>query len=378
VSSTDIAVNIPQQENTLTQPVDLRAYQTEQSLALSQIQIKEASTADLETLLRNGDYVGAIAVYDQQQDKDQELAAQRSRQAILKFAFDLHQSGATSQALALLNAYLESAYNDVDALQLKARLLGAVNDYERQIDVMYAAKSYAYQSDVIATIERAIRVAVDSYKQRLLQSQQYAALLALFQKLVYLEPDYAFYFLELARAQRLNQLDDDARQSLELVMFDPDVGRQAQQLLQEFIGSEKSDDQRVALVDEFQSVPLLRQGNHFVVEASMNGAVPLKLVIDTGASLTIIKAERLRAALNNNLGQYPQYSFSTANGVVRAPVITLNNLSIGEFEVMNLEVGGLSLVNTPDVDGLLGMNFLKHFRFFIDQQNNTLRLALVH
>ena len=34
------------------------------------------------------------------------------------------------------------------------------------------------------------------------------------------------------------------------------------------------------------------------------------------------------------------------------------------------------LVGVPDIDGLLGMNFLQHFQFFIDQDAALLRLSL--
>jgi hypothetical protein len=33
------------------------------------------------------------------------------------------------------------------------------------------------------------------------------------------------------------------------------------------------------------------------------------------------------------------------------------------------------MTTAPGVDGLLGMNYLKHFRFFIDQTENVLRLS---
>jgi clan AA aspartic protease (TIGR02281 family) len=159
-------------------------------------------------------------------------------------------------------------------------------------------------------------------------------------------------------------------------MFDPDVGGQAQRMLEELNVTDQAVEQRVATIDDFQGAPLIRRGNHFVVEATLNGSERLKLIIDTGASLTIIKPERLRSSINENLDRYPTYKFSTANGIVRAPVLKVSSLAIAEFEVTNMEVGGLALINTEGVDGLLGMNFLKHFRFFIDQQNNVLRLAL--
>jgi predicted aspartyl protease len=68
--------------------------------------------------------------------------------------------------------------------------------------------------------------------------------------------------------------------------------------------------------------------------------------------------------------------FSTANGRVSAPVYRIGKLAVGDWEVRQLEIGVLDLGNRTDIDGLLGMNFLRHFQFFIDQNRSSLRLSL--
>lgn len=360
----------------LQEPVDLRTYQFHQ--AEIDEDVTDQLVDDIDKVLLAGDYDKAIALYNQRQRTASEKEAERQRLTILNYVVSLLESGSNDQALALLDSYLALEFSDVDALRLKARVLANLKDYAQQIEVLYAAKSYAYQATVITDIEHALRVSVEKYKQYLMKNQQYAELLSLYQRLVYLEPEYSAYFIDLARAQRLNHLEEQAQQSLELVMYDPDVGDQAQRMLNDFNVTDQRAEHDIATIDEFQSAPLFRRGNHFVVEATLNGSERLKLIIDTGASLTVIKSERLRAVLNESLNRYPSYRFSTANGVVKAPVIKIPSLAIADFEVTNIDVGALTLVNTSGVDGLLGMNFLKHFRFFIDQQNNVLRLALNH
>ena len=68
--------------------------------------------------------------------------------------------------------------------------------------------------------------------------------------------------------------------------------------------------------------------------------------------------------------------FNTANGPVRAPIYIIEALSVGDWYVKQLEIGVLELDGQGHMDGLLGMNFLKHFRFFIDQNESMLRLLL--
>jgi len=364
----------PKVSRTLSEIIDLRTYQSETAPVKPETNVP--ARVDIESLLREGRYERAVALYIQQRGAVPGQEAETNRQLILQHVLRLRLSRSTMQALGLLNNYLESEFNDVEALELKAQLLADLKRYDEQIEALYDARSYAYQTDVIANIESEIHGSVDSYRQLLLQKQNYPELLKLYQRLIYLEPEYPFYFIELAKAQHLNHLTGDARQSLALVMYDPDVGDEAQRMLDDLAAGDDSGGHRVAQVDTYQDVPLLPRGNHFVVEATLNGSERLKLIIDTGASLTVIKSDRLVSALDSNLSRYPQYLFSTANGAIKAPVIKVASLSVGGFEVTNIEVGGLTLANTSGVDGLLGMNFLRHFRFFIDQQNNLLRLAL--
>jgi len=358
----------------LPEVIDLRAYQSEAASVKPEINVP--ARVDIESLLREGSYERAIALYIQQRGAVSGQEAETNRQLILQHVLRLHRSNLTMQALGLLNSFLESEFNDVEAMELKARLLADLKRYDEQIEALYDARSYAYQADVITNIESEIHGSVDSYRQLLLQWKDYPGLLTLYQRLIYLEPEYPLYFIELAKAQQLNHLTGDARQSLELVMYDPEVGGEAQRMLAELAAGDDDGGHRVAQVDDYLDVPLLPRGNHFVVEAILNGSERLKLIIDTGASLTVIKSDRLVSALDSDLSRYPQHMFSTANGAIKAPVIKVASLSIGGFEVTNIDVGGLTLANTSGVDGLLGMNFLKHFRFFIDQQNNQLRLAL--
>ena len=358
----------------IAEPVDLREYHTH---GPSNRADPVASASDqLQSYLQAKNYIDAIAHHNELLGSASRQVSSDQRLTILEYADKLYRQQAYHDALNLLNLYLESNHRDVDALRLKARILAVQRNYKQQIEVLYQAKAYAYQERDIAELSDAIRSSVDKYKQVLLNHENHVELLSFFQELVYLEPDYSPYFIELAKAQLKNNLDNDAFQSLGLVVHDPLVGAQAQQLLNELGANEQSDDETLAHFDGSRDVPLRRRGNHFVVEATLNNRTRLNLLIDTGASITIVKPERLGDAVGSSLDRYPEHLFNTANGVVKAPVLNVDSLAIGEFEVTNLSVGSLQLINTSEVDGLLGMNFLRHFRFFIDQQRSLLRLSL--
>ena len=101
----------------------------------------------------------------------------------------------------------------------------------------------------------------------------------------------------------------------------------------------------------------------------------MQLLIDTGASLTIFTPavfER-RGIRYQDTGR--SSVFQTANGPVRAPVYRLAALTIGDWQVNGLDVGVLDLGRDTGIEGLLGMNFLSHFQFFIDQNESVLMLT---
>jgi clan AA aspartic protease (TIGR02281 family) len=126
---------------------------------------------------------------------------------------------------------------------------------------------------------------------------------------------------------------------------------------------------------EVVGIPLHRSGNHFIVDAQPAHGADLRLLIDTGASLTMLTPGALerRGMRYKDTGRTGV--FNTANGQVRAPIVKLDTLVVGDWQVTQLEVGVLELGGRSDIDGLLGMNFLRHFQFFIDQNEGVLRLT---
>jgi clan AA aspartic protease (TIGR02281 family) len=55
----------------------------------------------------------------------------------------------------------------------------------------------------------------------------------------------------------------------------------------------------------------------------------------------------------------PSISLITANGVIQAPLVTLNNVTIGQVRVNNIQAVVQDLGKDLMLSGLLGMNFFK-------------------
>jgi len=290
------------------------------------------------------------------------------RQAIIEHLRRLLAIKDYTHAEQLLSLYLSVEYRDVEALLIQAQLYNAQQQFELAIETLYKARSYEYRIPQIARLIDKIRDQVKQFDKKLQRSPNDDPRLALFERLTTLEPDYSPYFVELARVQISMGNITQARQSLSLVEYDPLVSNQVKQLLNELENDDTFSGEQLA------AIPLIRRGDHFLVQAWLNNHTAINLLIDTGASLTMIRGDVLQAAGVSRLAYQSMQRFNTANGVVDASIFVLDSLSMGEQSINNLEVGSLSSEHFQAADGLLGMNFLKHFKFFIDQGESVLRL----
>jgi clan AA aspartic protease (TIGR02281 family) len=117
-------------------------------------------------------------------------------------------------------------------------------------------------------------------------------------------------------------------------------------------------------------VPLHVQGNSIGVDVNVN-RVPKRLILDTGASVSV-----LSTGVADELG-LKTYStefvmLNTANGVVRAPLIMLDSISLANATVSNIKVAILN--DLGPIDGLLGLDFLNHFDIDINQASGEMML----
>jgi len=104
------------------------------------------------------------------------------------------------------------------------------------------------------------------------------------------------------------------------------------------------------------------------------GGQPVRLIVDTGASLTTIPtalADRLGLRRKTN----PRAKVTTASGVMEVEVVELPSLKLGKISVRKvqaavLDLPGEGLANT----GLLGLNVLQRLNMQIDTEKSQLLL----
>jgi clan AA aspartic protease (TIGR02281 family) len=332
---------------------------------------------DTALLLQRSEFAAVLEQYEALQVQGDEAAVAHARARILAHARQLIVEQRFSLAEQLLQGFLVAAYRDVEARVLLAEVYQGQQDFSAAIDQLYEARGYAWRPAMLRNITARVRSMVAGLKKTLQRNDDQDALLALYQHLVELEPDHAPWFMELAATQLALDDREAARRTLLLVAQDPDVGTRARAMLSE-LSIALAETQGAGSRDSASQaggIPLTRSGNHFIVDARPGGGRGMQLLIDTGASLTIFTPGVLAQGGIRYRDTGRTAVFNTANGQVRAPVYTLDSLMVGDWQVSQIEIGVLDLGDTAGVDGLLGMNFLSRFRFFIDQDQAVLRLS---
>ena len=107
---------------------------------------------------------------------------------------------------------------------------------------------------------------------------------------------------------------------------------------------------------DFQEVVLTRnRSGHYRFDGEINRQ-KVTFLVDTGATITAIPG-RLQQALGLERG--PATSVSTANGITTAYLTRLEQISIGQIELFDINASIIPGMEVGEI--LLGMNVLKHF-----------------
>ncbi|HNP29651.1 MAG TPA: retropepsin-like aspartic protease [Nitrospirales bacterium] len=128
-------------------------------------------------------------------------------------------------------------------------------------------------------------------------------------------------------------------------------------------------------LNEDITVPLTKNGGSFVVHAMLNQERSAQLIVDTGASMTVLSTQvaidlGILGTTDNEI-----LTVNTAGGSVQVNMNYLSSISVGTAEATNVAVALHDLPDIPEhIEGLLGMSFLKHFLVTLDAEHARLIL----
>lgn len=126
-----------------------------------------------------------------------------------------------------------------------------------------------------------------------------------------------------------------------------------------------------------ESISLERQSNgSLTLNVSINGQ-PIRMVLDSGASLVVLPTSAL-AGLNITVPADAEVRrvLLANGGEIQARIMTLPSVRVGQFMAKDVEAVILGAEAT-NAEPLLGLSFLGRFKFEIDQSQRSLRMLRV-
>lgn len=257
----------------------------------------------------------------------------------------LADSGQTTDAIALAQEYLVRDPYDVEMAFLLSELLAATKQLQSALQALLPLTHMSHDPVTTRRLRAGIDNLVNAIERRLIQENDLNGLVGLYADLVEEEPRNDRHRLRLARWLLLS-----------------DKPSEAERLLKETGNEGVSQEEIDRLAAE---VKLAQTALH--VERSAGGMYTrvalragystrtLRLLIDTGASMTGIALEHLGQVGAESLDR--RVWVHTANGVTEMPIYRVDELTAGPLRLESVDV--LGLANLPgDADGLLGMDVL--------------------
>lgn len=122
------------------------------------------------------------------------------------------------------------------------------------------------------------------------------------------------------------------------------------------------------------TVKLIRRGNSLTANALLNRKVNANLIVDTGATDTVISSS-LAKKIGISVNKGKDVVCQVADGrSVRGKQVNIREIRVGGARVYNVQAVVLDSGEMGNSPGLLGMSFLDNFVFKIDTEKELLVL----
>jgi predicted aspartyl protease len=119
------------------------------------------------------------------------------------------------------------------------------------------------------------------------------------------------------------------------------------------------------------NLKLERDHNSLLIPVTFGAAGEVLMVLDTGASVSMINSTIAEKAKAKQVGLT---MIGTAGGNVKVPVVVMPETSVKQFTVKDLKITVNNIPVGSRAQGLLGVDFLNHFRMQLDTETGQLHL----
>jgi clan AA aspartic protease (TIGR02281 family) len=105
------------------------------------------------------------------------------------------------------------------------------------------------------------------------------------------------------------------------------------------------------------------------------GPVNIDMILDTGATLTVISPTVIES-IGYDLATLKHQRIRLPSGhIYEVPKLLVDQIAIGNIMANNVEVVCLDKPAVNGINGLLGLSFLQHFRTVIDYKQGYLEIS---
>ena len=121
-------------------------------------------------------------------------------------------------------------------------------------------------------------------------------------------------------------------------------------------------------------VPLETRGSVLIVEASINQRVTGRFLLDTGASVCVVSKDTADEAGLSGRKDGQKIQMTTASGArVEATLGEARRIDVGNMVARDVPVA-VAPIPFPGLSGVIGLSFLRNFKYSIDHQRGVLQL----
>lgn len=264
-----------------------------------------------------------------------------------------------SLALEYMNIFLENVPQS-SVLKLMIKTYISEGNLPKAIELIIQAKENYSSQKEDKRLSTQLREVAIKYIDLLMERKDYAQLISFLEDMIAYDSTDSFYTYRLAQLYMRLEKVEEAGELLEELQYDEVYAQNVKTLLST-IAKEEEESYEYA-------IPLQKYGEHYTVNVLLDG-MAFNLILDTGATYIFIdedKASMLEVIRDNLV-------LKTAGNEISAKLCQASTMQTGNLQLSNIKVT-IAPFKREGIDGLLGMNFFKQFKFFIDQDANMLYL----
>ncbi|WP_340679415.1 retropepsin-like aspartic protease [Paraglaciecola sp.] len=314
------------------------------------------------------------------QASDNSAQTNDNRAQLLNQATSLLAAEQFTELRLFLRDYLQQHPLDMDFLLLEAQLNVNTELLSDAIAHYYSLTKLPMTVSQAKVISDSISELTSNTINQLQRAYSWDTLAIFVEPLLQLEPQSRIYILALAEAYAQQNQFSLMENILASLDFDDPAATKIRQLAS-VVSADKTQEngeqtthEKLTYNQATTTIKLQQIGDQYIVNGQLSGN-SVALLIDTGASITALTRQYFDSLSNRyKVNFIGRFSVNTASGQVLAPMYQFSELKLNHAAVENISVVILPMRKINNVNGLLGMNFLREFDFKIDQRESLLLL----